>query len=318
MAKTICKRLGLLVVTLLLVTILAFLAFSILPGDPTTSILGVDATAEQIAALRARLGLDLPLWQRYLNWVGGLVTGDLGQSYNYAMPVAQLLGSRIAVTATLAGMSFLLIVAIALPLGILCARYEGGVVDKALTVLGQVTMSIPNFLLGFALTYVFSLMLRWFTVGSFTSAAQQGVGAYLGYLFFPALAIALPRAAMTVKMLRGSILSEMGQDYIRTAYSKGNSKSGVLWHFVLRNAMIPVITFLAMTIADIVAGSIVVEQVFAVGGVGQMLVTSIGNRDYPVVQAIVVILAFWVVLAGTAADILNQRIDPRLRLGGAS
>ncbi len=313
MAKTICKRLGLLVVTLLLVTILAFLAFSILPGDPTTSILGVDATAEQIAALRARLGLDLPLWQRYLNWVGGLVTGDLGQSYNYAMPVAQLLGSRIAVTATLAGMSFLLIVAIALPLGILCARYEGGVVDKALTVLGQVTMSIPNFLLGFALTYVFSLMLRWFTVGSFTSAAQQGVGAYLGYLFFPALAIALPRAAMTVKMLRGSILSEMGQDYIRTAYSKGNSKSGVLWHFVLRNAMIPVITFLAMTIADIVAGSIVVEQVFAVGGVGQMLVTSIGNRDYPVVQAIVALIAVVVVVCNFLADALYRVMDPRLR-----
>ncbi|HIT32728.1 MAG TPA: ABC transporter permease [Candidatus Enterenecus stercoripullorum] len=308
-----CKRLGLLVVTLLLVTILAFLAFSILPGDPTTSILGVDATAEQIAALRARLGLDLPLWQRYLNWVGGLVTGDLGQSYNYAMPVAQLLGSRIAVTATLAGMSFLLIVAIALPLGILCARYEGGVVDKALTVLGQVTMSIPNFLLGFALTYVFSLMLRWFTVGSFTSAAQQGVGAYLGYLFFPALAIALPRAAMTVKMLRGSILSEMGQDYIRTAYSKGNSKSGVLWHFVLRNAMIPVITFLAMTIADIVAGSIVVEQVFAVGGVGQMLVTSIGNRDYPVVQAIVALIAVVVVVCNFLADALYRVMDPRLR-----
>lgn len=313
MAKTICKRLGLLVVTLLLVTILAFLAFSILPGDPTTSILGVDATAEQIAALRARLGLDLPLWQRYLNWVGGLVTGDLGQSYNYAMPVAQLFGSRIAVTATLAGMSFLLIVAIALPLGILCARYEGGVVDKALTVLGQVTMSIPNFLLGFALTYVFSLMLRWFTVGSFTSAAQQGVGAYLGYLFFPALAIALPRAAMTVKMLRGSILSEMGQDYIRTAYSKGNSKSGVLWHFVLRNAMIPVITFLAMTIADIVAGSIVVEQVFAVGGVGQMLVTSIGNRDYPVVQAIVALIAVVVVVCNFLADALYRVMDPRLR-----
>ena len=311
--KTVLKRLGLLVVTLLLVTILAFVAFSILPGDPTTSILGVDATDEQIAALRDRLGLDLPLWQRYLDWVGGLLTGDLGESYNYAMPVAELLGSRVAVTAALAGMSFVLIVAISLPLGILCARYEGGVVDRVVTVLDQITMSIPNFLLGFVLTYVFSLVLHWFTVGSFSSAAEQGVGAYLGYLFFPALAIALPKAAMTVKMLRGSILGEMREDYIRTAYSKGNSKGAVLWRFALRNAMIPTITFLAMTIADIVAGSIVVEQVFAVSGVGQMLVSSISNRDYPVVQAIVAFIAVVVVVCNFAADLLYRVMDPRLR-----
>ena len=311
--KTVLKRLGLLVVTLLLVTILAFVAFSILPGDPTTSILGVDATDEQIAALRDRLGLDLPLWQRYLDWVGGLLTGDLGESYNYAMPVAELLGSRVAGTATLAGMAFVLIVVISLPLGILCARYEGGVVDRVVTVLDQITMSIPNFLLGFVLTYVFSLVLHWFTVGSFSSAAEQGVGAYLGYLFFPALAIALPRAAMTVKMLRGSILGEMREDYIRTAYSKGNSKGAVLWRFALRNAMIPTITFLAMTIADIVAGSIVVEQVFAVSGVGQMLVSSIGNRDYPVVQAIVAFIAVVVVVCNFAADLLYRVMDPRLR-----
>lgn len=313
LTKMILKRLGLLVVTLLLVTILAFVAFSILPGDPTTSVLGVDATDEQIAALRERLGLDLPLWQRYLSWVGGLFTGDLGESYNYAIPVAELLGSRVTVTAALAGMSFVLIVVISLPLGILCARYEGGVIDRVLTVLDQITMSIPNFLLGFALTYVFSLVLHWFTVGSFSSTAEQGVGAYLGYLFFPALAIALPKAAMTVKMLRGSILGEMREDYIRTAYSKGNSKSGVLWRFALRNAMIPTITFLAMTIADIVAGSIVVEQVFAVQGIGQMLVSSISNRDYPVVQAIVALIALVVVVCNFAADLLYRVMDPRLR-----
>lgn len=229
------------------------------------------------------------------------------------MPVTQLLGGRVGVTATLACMSFGLILLISLPLGILCARYKGSVIDRALTVLNQVTMSIPNFLLGFLLTCLFSLILHWFTVGSFSSSAEQGVGAYLGYLFFPALAIALPRAAMTVKMLRGSILGEMREDYIRTAYSKGNSKSGVLWRFALRNAMIPVITFLAMTIADIVAGSIVVEQVFAVQGIGQMLVSSISNRDYPVVQAIVALIALVVVVCNFAADLLYRVMDPRLR-----
>lgn len=311
--KQILKRLGLLAATLLLVTVLAFVAFSILPGDPTNSILGLNATQEQTAALRERLGLDLPLWQRYLDWLGGLLTGQLGQSYLYEMPVSQLLGNRVAVTATLAAMSFVLIVAISLPLGILAARHAGGWIDRVVSVLGQVTMSVPNFLLGFLLTCLFSLILRWFTVGSFSTAAEQGLGAYLGYLFFPALSIALPRAAMTVKLLRGSILGEMGQDYIRTAYSRGNSKGRVLWRFALRNAMIPVITFLAMTVADVVAGSLVVEQVFAVQGIGQMLVSSINSRDYPVVQAIVALIAVVVVASNFAADAFYRVMDPRLR-----
>ena len=311
--KQILKRLGLLAATLLLVTVLAFVAFSILPGDPTNSILGLNATQEQTAALRERLGLDLPLWQRYLDWLGGLLTGQLGQSYLYEMPVSQLLGNRVAVTATLAAMSFVLIVAISLPLGILAARHAGGWIDRVVSVLGQVTMSVTNFLLGFLLTCLFSLILRWFTVGSFSTAAEQGPGAYLGYLFFPALSIALPRAAMTVKLLRGAILGEMGQDYIRTAYSRGNSKGRVLWRFALRNAMIPVITFLAMTVADVVAGSLVVEQVFAVQGIGQMLVSSINSRDYPVVQAIVALIALVVVASNFAADALYRVMDPRLR-----
>ena len=301
LAKTILKRLGLLLLTLVLVTALAFLAFSIVPGDPTSSIVGVDATEEQIATVRAQLGLDLPIWQRYLNWVGSFVTGDFGRSYNFEMPVADLLAPRIGVTLTLAAIAFVLIVAVSLPLGILAARHQGGVIDRVLTVLNQITMSIPGFLVGIALTYIFGLVLKWFTPGAYAPPGQ-GVGQYLWYLFFPAMAVALPKAAMTVKMLRGSVLSEMGADYIRTAYSKGNTMTSALWRHVLRNAMIPVVTFLAMTMADIVAGSIVVEQVFAIPGLGQMLISSIGNRDYPVVQ-----------LCNFAADLLYRVMDPRLR-----
>ena len=312
LAKTILKRLGLLLLTLVLVTALAFLAFSIVPGDPTSSIVGVDATEEQIATVRAQLGLDLPIWQRYLNWVGSFVTGDFGRSYNFEMPVADLLAPRIGVTLTLAAIAFVLIVAVSLPLGILAARHQGGVIDRVLTVLNQITMSIPGFLVGIALTYIFGLVLKWFTPGAY-APPSQGVGQYLWYSFFPAMAVALPKAAMTVKMLRGSVLSEMGADYIRTAYSKGNTMTSALWRHVLRNAMIPVVTFLAMTMADIVAGSIVVEQVFAIPGLGQMLISSIGNRDYPVVQAVVVIIASVVVLCNFAADLLYRVMDPRLR-----
>lgn len=312
MMKTLAKRLLLLVGTLLLVTILAFVAFSIIPGDPTSSILGVEATADQVAALREKLGLDLPIWQRYLHWLGGLLVGNLGESYNYAMPVGQLLSTCISYTVTLAVMSFVLIVVISLPLGILAARYEGGVVDRVLTVLNQVTMSVPNFVAGLLLVYVFGLVLRLFQPGAIVTPAM-GWGSFLGYMFFPALAVALPRSAMTVKLLRGSILSELGQDYIRTAYSKGNSKTSALWRHVLRNAMIPVVTFLAMTVADIMAGSIVVEQVFGIPGLGKMLVTSIGNRDYPVVQVIVLLIATIVVVSNFAADLLYRVMDPRLR-----
>ena len=312
MMKTLVKRVLLLIATLLLVTILAFVAFSIIPGDPTSSILGVEATPEQIAALRDRLGLDLPIWQRYLHWLGGLLTGDLGESYNYGMPVAQLLSTCVTHTLTLAVLAFVLIVAISLPLGIIAARYEGGVVDRVLTILNQITMSVPNFVAGILLVYVFGLVLRLFQPGAIVTP-QAGWGPYLWYMLFPALAVALPRSAMTVKMLRGAILSELGQDYIRTAYSKGNSKSSALWRHVLRNAMIPVVTFLAMTVADIMAGSIVVEQVFGIPGLGKMLVTSIGNRDYPVVQAIVVLIATVVVVCNFAADLLYRVMDPRLR-----
>ena len=310
--KNLLKRLMLLVGTLLLVTVLAFVAFSVIPGDPTDSILGLNATEEQVAALRAQLGLDLPMWQRYFNWLGGFVTGDLGTSYNFDMPVAQLLAPRIGVTLTLAAMSFLLIVVISIPLGILAARYEGGVIDRALTVLNQITMSVPNFVVGICLVFLFGLVLNWFSPGGYTPP-EEGVGKHLWFMLFPALAIALPKSAMTVKMLRGSILSELGADYIRTAYSKGNTRFSALWRHVLRNAMIPVVTFLATTIAEIVAGSIVIEQVFGIPGLGRMLITSIGNRDYPVLQTIIALIAVVVVLCNFLADILYRVMDPRIK-----
>jgi len=312
MLKTFAKRLLLLVVTLLLVTILAFVAFSIIPGDPTDTILGLNATEEQVTALRAQLGLDLPLPVRYWNWLSGFVRGDLGESYNFNMPVTELLAGRIAPTLTLTALAALLIVLFSIPLGLFAARYEGGWIDRILTVLNQIVMSVPNFVVGISLMFLFGLVLRWFQPGGYVSP-QQGLGAHLWFMLFPSLAVALPKSAMMIKMLRGSILSEMTADYIRTAYSKGNSRASALWRHVLRNAMIPVVTFFATTIAELVAGSIVVEQVFTIPGLGQMLISSISNRDYPVVQAIIVLVAFVVVLCNFLADALYRVMDPRLK-----
>ena len=310
MAKSILKRLALLTGTLLLVSVLAFAAFSIIPGDPTYSILGLEATEEQIAALRARLELDLPVWQRYFNWLGAFMTGNFGDSYLYSMPVAKLLASRVGVTFTLAGLAFGLIVVVSIPLGILAARFEGGIIDRAVTVLTQLTMSVPNFVMGIGLYYVCSIILKWFAPEY--ARPENGLGAHLWFMLFPALAAALPKIAMTVRLLRGSILGETGQDYIRTAYSKGNSRTSALWRHVLRNAMIPVVTFLAMAIADMAAASIVIERVFGIPGLGQMLLSSISNRDYPVVQAIVVLIAALVVGCNFLADLLYRVMDPRI------
>lgn len=314
MGKALLKRLALLLGTLLLVSALAFAAFSIIPGDPTGSVLGVEATDEQIAVFRARHGLDLPVWQRYWSWLTAFAAGDFGQSYKYDMTVNQLLADKIGVTLVLAAVSFVLILLISLPLGLIAARRPGGLVDRAVTVLTQITMSIPNFVLGIGLMYLFALVLRWFDPKYIPLQDEQGLhlAAHLRFMAVPALAIALPKSAMTVKLLRGSILGELGQDYIRTAYSKGNSRGSALRRHVLRNALIPVVTFLAMAIGDIMAGSIVVEQVFGIPGLGRILISSIGNRDYPVVQAVVVLLAAAVVGCNFLADLLYRVMDPQI------
>ena len=310
--KHAVKKLGMMLLTMLIVSFLAFLAFQVIPGDPTNTILGTDATPEQIAALRAQLGLDRPFFVRYFDWLLSFICGDFGTSYSYSMSVADMLSGKLSVTLLLAALSFTLTVLVSIPVGILSAD-RGGWLDKTLAVTGQVTMAIPPFFIGILLTYFFGLILHWFTPGEFI-APSADFWASAGYLIFPAAAVALPRIAMTVKMLRSGILGELNKDYVRTAHSRGNDRSAILYRHVLRNAVVPTVAFLAMTIADIVAGSVVIEQVFAIPGMGRLLFSSISNRDYPVVQAVIVLMAFWVVLINFIADMINQRLDPRLRL----
>ena len=310
--KHAVKKLGMMLLTMLIVSFLAFLAFQVIPGDPTNTILGTDATPEQVEALRAQLGLDRPFFVRYFDWLFRFVQGDFGTSYSYSMPVSDMLSGKLGVTLLLAALSFTLTVLVSIPVGILSAD-RGGWLDKTLTVTGQITMAVPPFFTGILLTYLFGLILHWFTPGEFV-APTVDFGGSVAYLIFPATAIALPRIAMTVKMLRSGILGELNKDYVRTAHSRGNDRSAILYRHVLRNAVVPTVAFLAMTIADIVAGSVVIEQVFAIPGMGRLLFSSISNRDYPVVQAVIVLMAFWVVLVNFVADMINQRLDPRLRL----
>lgn len=310
--KYFLKKFCTLIITLFVVSFLAFSAFQLI-GDPTTSILGTNATPDQVAQLQHELGLDRPLLIRYGEWLVHFLQGDMGTSYSYSMPVAEMVAAKLPVTFALTVMAFLMTVVVSIPLGIYTARREGGILDRTVTILDQIVMSIPSFFIGILLTCLFGLILHVFQPGSFDAARGNPVSCVI-YLIFPALSIAIPRIAMTVKMLRASILEQMGQDYIRTAYSRGNDRDGVLWGHALRNAMIPVVTFVAVSVAEMVAGSIVIEQVFSLPGIGRLLLASIAIRDFPVVQAIVVILALWVVVVNFIADVLYQCIDPRIRL----
>lgn len=306
------KKLISVLATLLIVSFLVFLAFAVIPGDAAVAKLGTQATPERIAALRAEMGLDRPFFARYGNWLLSALKGDFGKSYSYGKSVSALIGQKLPITLALSILSFLIMIVCAIPLGIYTAKHEGGALDRIIMVVNQVVMAVPPFFSGIMITYVFGLLLKWFQPGSFVSYTVS-LGRFLHYLLFPAVAIALPKIAMTVKLLRSSLIQEAKKDYVRTAYSKGNRTNGVLYRHVLKNAMIPVITFLAMTFTDMIAGSVIMEQVFSVAGIGRLLISSISSRDYPVVEAVIVLLALIVVLVNLAADVLCRALDPRIR-----
>lgn len=311
--KYILKKLITLIITLLVISLLTFLAFQIIPGDSAMTALGTNATKEAIDAMRDELGLNEPLSVRYGSWLTGILKGDFGTSLQYNMPVSGLLKDRFLVTFFLALLSLIIIIICSFPLGILTVRKEGGLIDRMITLICQINMAIPPFFLGMLITLIFGLILKMFTPGAYVSMQDDLLG-LLGYLFFPALAIALPKAAMLIKFLRSSLLRQLKLDYARTARSKGDTEHQILYRHVLKNALIPVITFLAMMIADVFAGSIMIEQVFSLPGLGRLLVVAISNRDFPVVSAIIMYIAILIVFINFIVDILYQYIDPRVRI----
>ena len=311
--KYFVKKIITLIITLLFISLLTFSAFSVIPGGGPLSKLGLDASPEAIEKLQKEYGLDKPLPVRYARWLGGALQGDFGQSYKYErMTVSQLIATRLPVTVLLAVMSFIIIIVVSVPLGMLSARFSGRWPDIAINQFTQIIMAIPSFFLGIIITYIFGLVLKIFQTGGFVDMDKDFWGC-VRFLIFPAIAVALPKIAMVVKYLRNSVLAEVGKDYVRTAYSKGNTETQVLYGHVLRNALIPVITFVAMVVAEILAGSLVIEQVFGIPGMGRLLVSSISTRDYPVVQAAVLYITSVVVIINFLVDILYQVADPRVR-----
>ncbi|MBR3306513.1 MAG: ABC transporter permease [Lachnospiraceae bacterium] len=298
--------------TLLAASFAVFAAFEIIPGDAAVSRLGSNASESAVAALRVEMGLDKPFLLRYFLWLGGLFRLDLGTSYSYGIPVSEMLLDKLPITLCLTLMSMAVTVAVSVPLSIFYAKYARSRIDRTGYVGNQLLMAVPSFFLGIIMTWVFGSILRWFTPGGYVSY-KKSFGGFLSYLILPSLAIAIPKCAMSVKLLRSAILTEADKEYVRTAYSRGLSTMEVLYRHVLKNAMIPLVTFWSMAVADMVAGSIVIEQVFNIPGLGRILLTSIANRDYPVVEAVIMLIAAVVVIMNYAADLICRRIDPRIR-----
>ncbi len=305
------KKVITMLLTLFAVTLFVFFAFHFISGDPAISMLGTQATPERVEALRQEMGLNDPVLVQYGRWALGFLKGDMGTSYSYKIGVSEMVLDKIPVTLTLTIMAFLLMVLIAVPLGIYTAKHAGGVIDRTIYIINQIIMAFPPFFAGILITLVFGRILKLFVPGGYVSYEKDFAG-FIQYMFFPAFAIALPKAAMAVKLLRSSVISESKLDYVRTAYSRGNTTKAVLYKHVLKNALIPVITFLGMTLADMIAGSIIIEQVFSIPGLGRILLTSISNRDYPVVMAVIVCIAMLVLVVNMIVDIIYGLVDPRI------
>lgn len=310
--KFILKKIGTLIITLVIISLLSFLAFSLIPSDAAVANLGMDADEAAVEALREELGLNRPVYVQYGDWLFSALRGDFGESTQYHLPVRELVAKRLPATITLAVYSMIIITLVSFPLGMLGTKKPNGVMDTTVTVLSQIGMAVPQFFLGILLTFFFGIVLNWFTVGGYVSPAEDLSG-FLSFLLLPAVAVAVPKCATMTRYIRNAVVAQKKMDYVRTARGKGNSESRILLNHVLINVMMPVVTMLAMMAADVLAGSIVVEQVFNIPGLGRLLITSISNRDYPVVQAIVVYIASTVVIMNTLADILYQKLDPRVR-----
>lgn len=302
-----------LIIALLIVSMLAFLAFEVIPGDPARTILGTEATEGKVLALREEMGLNNPLLLRYGRWVRNFAVGDMGTSYFYQIPVREMIGGKLPITLTMTLLAFLFLLLLSVPASVLSVRYENRLFDRICLILNQVTMSIPPFFIGMLLTVLFGLTLRWFTPGEYVSYTESVPG-FIGCLILPSLAIALPKAAMTTKLFRNSLIAEMRQDYVRTAYSRGNGPWRVLLFHAFRNGALPVVTFLGLAFADVIANSVVIEQVFAIPGIGRTLISSISKRDYPVVEAIIVFIAAVTLLLNALVDLLYHKLDKRIKV----
>ncbi len=313
MLRYVLIKFATLVLLLILVSLTVFAVLFVLPGDPAQIILGIHATPESLARLRAELGLDRPFFTQYADWVGNLLLGRSALSIHYKMPVFELVASRLAVTGPLALLAMLFAVAFAVPLGIYAARHQNRPQDLAVMAFTQVGLATPEFWLGILLVLLFSVELNWFAAGGFPGWAADPLGS-LKALLLPAFALGIIRAAILARLTRSSMLDVLREDYIRTARAKGLRERTVIYVHALRNALIPVLTILGLQLGQLLAGAIIIENVFFLPGLGRLVFTAIGMRDLPVVRDVVLLMAAAVVFVNFLVDLAYAAVDPRIEL----
>lgn len=311
MIRYAAGRLASLVISLCIASIVIFAVIEVIPGDPAAFMLGVNARPDTIAALRAEMGLDHSLIKRYLDWITGMLIGDFGTSWTYKTPVSELINDRIWVSLPLAVYALILSTVIAFPAGIYAASRRGSAGDVTIMGATQLGVAIPNFWFAMILVLIFAINLRWFSAGGFPGWEHpfHAVKA----LTLPAIALALPQAAILARVMRSSLLDMLGEDFIRTARAKGLSRRQALWRHAVRNALIPVLTIIGLQFSFLLAGGIIIEQVFFLPGLGRLIFQSISARDLIVVESVVMLLVFTVIIVNFLVDLAYAAVDPRLR-----
>ncbi|PUE54958.1 ABC transporter permease [Limnohabitans sp. 2KL-17] len=314
------KRLLSFILTLLATSVVVFAVLEFLPGNAAQVILGETATAESIAAMETKMGLNQPASTRYLNWIGGLLKGQTVLSISYDTSTAQLMAERMQVSIPLAVMAMFLTVALALTLGIYAASQQNKAGDVSVMMFSQVGLAVPNFWLAILLILLFAVHLEWLSAGGFPGWSADdggGVGEALKALLLPALALAAVQTAILTRVTRSAVLDTLREDFVRTARAKGLSRRQMLWGHVLRNAMIPVLTVMGLQFGNLITGAIVIENVFVLPGIGRLIFQAIANRDLIVVRDVVMLLSALVVLINFFIDVLYALIDPRVKAGHA-
>jgi peptide/nickel transport system permease protein len=314
MTAYLSRRLLVSLLTLVAASIVVFAVLEILPGDPARLMLGFNATPDAVEALREQLGLNQPIPLRYLDWIGGLLRGDFGRSYTYSVPVIDLIAERSAVSLPLALIALTLSIGIAIPVGAFAAQRRGRIGDTLSMGAAQIGVAIPNFWFALLLIYLFAVWLRLVPAGGFPGWSA-GVWPALKALILPALALALPQAAILARVTRSALIETLGEDYIRTARAKGLPTRAVLWRHALRNALIPVVTIIGLQFSFLLAGTIIVENVFYLPGLGRLVFQAITQRDLIVVESVVMLLVAAVIAINLVVDLSYALLDPRLRTG---
>jgi len=312
MFRYAAKRLASLVATLIVASLVIFVVIEVVPGDPASYMLGMNAQPDTVAALRSELGLDLSKPARYISWVTGMLQGDFGRSYTYRTPVAGMITDRLWISLPLALYALALSTVIAFPAGIWAASRRGGIADTTVMGFTQLGIAIPNFWFALLLVILFAIKLGWFSAGGF-AGWESGAYAAMKSLTLPAVALALPQAAILTRVMRSALLDVLGEDFVRTARAKGLSRRQALLRHALRNAMIPVLTIIGLQFSFLIAGAIIIENVFFLPGLGRLIFQSIAQRDLIVVESVVMLLVFVVVMVTFMVDLAYAWVDPRLR-----